>query len=86
MQYSLSKHAREEIKRRQISEFLLGEVLKNPQQIVEGFGGKKVYQSKVDFGRGRIYLLRAIVDDTMDPVVVITAYRTSRIEKYWRSE
>ena len=47
-------------------------------------GGRKVYQSRVDFGSGETYLVRAIVDDTLDPPVVITAYRTSKIDKYWR--
>jgi len=86
MVFSLSKHAKEELQRRQIPESFLENVLHHPEQIIEGFGGKKIYQSKVDFGRGKIYLLRVVVDDTMNPVVVITAYRTSKIEKYWRSE
>ena len=38
---------------------------------------------KLDFGGGRILLLRAIVDDRADPAVVVTVYRTSRINKYW---
>jgi hypothetical protein len=32
---------------------------------------------------GKMFLLRAIVDDSVDPAVVVTAYRTKRIEKYW---
>ena len=44
------------------------------------------YQSKVDFGNGKIFLLRVIVVDNIDPAVVITTYKTSRIEKYWRQE
>ena len=59
-------------------------VLNNPQQVVAAMGGRKVYQSRVDFGSGETYLVRAIVDDTLDPPVVITAYRTSKIDKYWR--
>jgi len=58
--------------------------LQNPQQIVEEYGEKKAYQSQSDFGHGRIYLLRAIVRDDIDPGVVVTVYRTSKIEKYWR--
>ena len=30
---------------------------------------------------GKIYLLRVIVDDSVDPAVVVTAYRTTKIEK-----
>ncbi len=30
-----------------------------------------------------MFLLRVIVDDSVDPAVVVTAYRTTKIEKYW---
>jgi hypothetical protein len=33
---------------------------------------------------GKMFLLRAIVDKSVDPAVVVTAYRTGKIEKYWR--
>jgi hypothetical protein len=29
-----------------------------------------------------MFLLRVIVDDDMDPAVVVTVYRTTTIEKY----
>jgi len=38
----------------------------------------------VDFGGGRILLLRVIVDDAVTPAVVVTVYRTSKVAKYWR--
>jgi hypothetical protein len=34
----------------------------------------------------RVYLLRVFVDIDRRPAEVVTAYRTSRIEKYWREE
>jgi hypothetical protein len=40
----------------------------------------------VDFGGGKTYLLRVMVNETVDPAVVVTAYRTSKIKKYWRTE
>jgi len=45
--------------------------------------GRKAYQSQVDF-HGKIFLVRAIVDESVDPASVVTAYRTSKISKYWR--
>ena len=59
-------------------------MLKNPQQIVSEYGGKKCYQSQLDFGGGRMHLLRAIVIENVDPAVVVTVYKTSKIGKYWR--
>jgi len=38
----------------------------------------------MDFGAGRTFLLRIIVDDTVEPAMVVTLYRTSKIDKYWK--
>jgi hypothetical protein len=81
----LSRHAREEIARRGIPQTLVDLVLDNPEQIVPERGGRVAYQSQVDFGGGRVFLLRVIVADTVDPAVVVTVYRTSKISKYWRT-
>ncbi len=84
MTYKISRHAQIEMERRQIYLSLVESVLDNPQQIILEREGRKVYQSKVDFGNGKLFLLRVIVADDIDPKVVITVYRTSKIEKYWR--
>jgi len=44
---------------------------------------KRVYQSQLDFGGGKLYLLRVIVSTDPDPPIVVTIYRTSKVEKYW---
>jgi hypothetical protein len=79
-----SRHAKEEMERRGIPLAWLESVLENPQQIVPEYREKKAYQSQIDFGGGKIYLLRVIVDDQAIPPLVITVYRTSKIIKYWR--
>jgi hypothetical protein len=71
--------------RRKIPLDLLESVLEYPQQVVPERSGRKAYQSQVDFGAGKIFLLRAIVDDQVDPTIVVTVYRTSKISKYWRA-
>jgi len=63
---------------------LLESVMKNPQQIIEQPDAKKVYQSQIDFGGGKIFLLRAIVIEFADSAMVVTVYRTKKISKYWR--
>jgi hypothetical protein len=83
-QFKLSAHAQEEVERRRIPMQLVESVLNNPQQVVPAFRGKTAYQSELDFGSGKKYLLRAIVDDSVYPAAVITVYRTSKINKYWR--
>ena len=59
-------------------------VLQEPQQKIPQPGGKCIYQAQVDFGGAKIYLLRAVVAEDRDPPVVVTVYRTSKIDKYWR--
>ncbi|MBI3992504.1 MAG: DUF4258 domain-containing protein [Candidatus Lambdaproteobacteria bacterium] len=84
MRFRLSKHVEEELRRRRIPREALELVLEVPQQIIEERIGRKAYQSQVEFEGGKLYLLRAIVFDGVDPALVVTAYRTSRIRKYWR--
>ena len=83
MDFRISRHAEEELVRRAIPRRLLEETLNAPQQIVTAHLGKSAYQSQLDFGQGKVYLLRAIVSEATDPPVVVTVYRTSKVHKYW---
>jgi hypothetical protein len=74
------------MERRGVSVSLVESVLREPQQVVLGYGQTKTYQSRIEFGGGKVYLVRVIVDDTVDPPMVITAYRTGKIGKYWRKQ
>ncbi len=84
MSFRFSKHAESELVLRQIPRELAEEVLRQPQQVVPERPPKKAYQSRVDFGGGRIFLLRVILDDTIEPAIVVTLYRTKKIDKYWK--
>ena len=83
MDFEVTEHARDELARRSIPSELLREVLLSPQQIVPTYGNRVVYQSQVYLGEGRTYLLRAVVDDNVQPAEVVTVYKTSKISKYW---
>ncbi len=85
MTFRLSNHAKEEMARRSIPWSLLEQVLQNLQQIVVERENLKAYQSSATFDDGRTFLIRAIVNDTLQPAVVVTVYRTSKIGKYWRN-
>ncbi len=84
MNFKLSGHAEKELERRKIPRAYIDVVLNSPQQIVPEKEGRNAYQSKLDFG-GKVYLVRAIVKEN-EPAMVVTVYRTSKIDKYWRSE
>jgi hypothetical protein len=83
LNFFVSPHARKEMVRRLIPATVLDSVLQNPDQVVPEKYGCKAYQSRVNFS-GKVFLVRAIVNDAVDPAVVVTVYRTTRIHKYWR--
>ena len=80
-----SDHARLEIVRRDIPFEVVEQVLSSPEQSVPEHGGLVARQSRVELV-GKQYLVRVIVAERPDATVVVTAYRTSRIGKYWRSK
>jgi len=86
-EYRLSDHARMEIARRQISESEVARVLAAPEQTERVRKGREVYQSRLEWGEPpKTYLLRVFVDVDREPPEVVTVYRTSKVEKYWRRE
>jgi hypothetical protein len=86
-EYILTGHALFEMQRRHIAEAEIDRVLSAPEQTESVRPGRVVYQSRLDVGEpARIFLLRVFVDVDRDPPEVVTAYRTSKLEKYWRSE
>jgi len=86
MRIRISRHAEWELNRRGIPLRMIEAVADHPEQRIPEHPGVWICQSRVRFGDGRIYLLRVVVADDEDPPVVVTAYRTSKIEKYWRPE
>ena len=72
--------------RRRIAAELVKSVLDDPEQVIAERQGRHVYQSRLEFENEGLFLLRVIVADNVDPAVVVTVYRTSKIEKYWRKQ
>lgn len=87
--YQISDHARFEMARRGISEKVLQTMLAKPEQVIETPSGRKVLQGRIQFpgvAGGKLCLVRVVVDPTKEPPLVITVYRTSKLQKYWRAE
>ena len=80
--FRITAHARAEIQRRRISEEELVAVLLSPGQVMPVRPGREVWQSLLQSG----YLLRVFIDIDRSPIEVVTAYRTSKLEKYWKVE
>jgi hypothetical protein len=81
--YVITDHAAFEMRRRGIPPDQVQHVLKNPGQRLAVRKGRHVLQSHISEG-GRHYLIRVFVDVGQSPAQVVTAYRTSKIDKYWR--
>jgi len=81
----LSAHAKEQIAGRGIPEAMVRDVVENPEQKYSNHIDETVCQSKKVFGE-KVYLIRVYVNFSKKPPVIISAYRTSKIKKYWRSE
>lgn len=87
MKYRLTDHAKKEMARRQISESMVAQVLSAPEQSEIVRSGREVFQSRIEMGEpAKTYLLRVFIDVDRNPPEVVTVYRTSKIDKYWRME
>jgi len=82
LEWVLTAHAETELRRRGLSRSLIGVVLAAPERRSPFRPGRDVLESRMVLD-GKPYLLRVFVDVDRSPVEVVTAYRTSKIEKYW---
>ncbi len=89
MIYVMSNHVLERAQERGISLLTIDAILENPHQIIadeSGETGQQVYQSIVSFEEKGDYLVRVFVNTAKAPPVVKSAYKTSKISKYYEGE
>lgn len=86
MAIEITEHARVQALRRGIPEETMLEVTRDPEQHVPVRRGREVRQSRFPGPSGdKRYLMRVVVDVSNEDVVIVTVYRTSKIDKYWTS-
>ena len=85
MEIKILPIARIKLTRRDIAIEWVTETVENPTQIVSGYGGRKIAQRKYNIGE-KEYLLRVVFQEEITEIIVISAYLTSQIKKYWREE
>jgi hypothetical protein len=59
------------------------ETINYPDQIVEGYGGRKVAQKKYMI-KDKEYLLRVVYEEEEEMNIVLTAYLTTQVVRYWK--
>ncbi|MCL4557888.1 MAG: DUF4258 domain-containing protein [Deltaproteobacteria bacterium] len=84
MRIVFTEHARFEAERRGIKEDTIRDLINQPQQEIPIQKGRVIFQNKYfDTSIKKEMLLRVIGKKVHNRFIVITAYKTSRIEKYW---
>ncbi len=71
--------------RRGIPEGWIRETVESPEQVMEGYGGRNVAHRKY-LKDEKEYLLRVVYERQEETVIVITAYLTSQLERYWKEK
>lgn len=76
-------HALENAHDRAISKKEVEEALRNPDLVDSGRTPRRVYTKRYfDTILEQEMLLRVVIEDTMEAVLVVTMYKTSKINKY----
>ena len=75
--------AHKKMAQRGIPEVWVEETLADPEQMVEGYAGRRVAHKRVAMEE-KERLLRVVYEETESTLVVVTAYLTSDIARYWR--
>ncbi len=81
MELEFSKHALEQMGRREIPINLATLVVEQPDSITDQDQTTRVYARLLN-QEGKFYLYRVFVNPMKKPAMVITVYKTSKIEKY----
>jgi len=83
--FKITSHALMEMERRGLTRAVIENILKAPGQAFETRPGRMVYQSVTKFHpAGKEYIVSVFLDIDRNPAEVVTAYRSTRVKKYWR--
>lgn len=83
--FLLTEHAEWQMRRRGLSQPLVRAVLTTPEQRIGVRPGREVWQSRHSLGPPeKQYLIRVVLDLDRLPPEIVTAYITSRVDKYWK--
>jgi len=81
MEFEFSKHALDQMERRYISKEVVLSIVHQPDSVIDQDETTRIYSKLVDMD-SKIYLYRVFVNYVKNPSIIITAYKTSKIEKY----
>lgn len=76
MKIDITRYANERMEKYNVPEDLVKETIHNPDSVVDGYGGRKIYQKKLNS-----YIVRVIVEENKEIKRVITVYK-AKSERY----
>ena len=76
MEIEITDHAKERMELYNIPEELVKDTIHNPDSIVEGHDGRKIYQKKLNS-----YIVRLIIEENKEIKRVVTVYK-ARSDRY----
>jgi hypothetical protein len=79
--FKFSNHAIEQIETRSLSMQVIEGILLSEEKIITKAGNIDIYQ-KIIVEADKPYLYRVFVNNSKIPFLVVTVYKTSKIEKY----
>lgn len=82
--YQFSQHALEQMHLRGISRAVVESILIKPDQLKQS-GDLTVFQRICTEESGELFLVRVFVNEKKAPNLVVTVYKTSKIQKYYES-
>ena len=86
MNFIFSKHADEQMVRRSLKRSVVEAVFLKPEQVLEDENDEdiKIHQSIVKEG-DILFLYRVFVNTKVQPNMIVTLYKTTKIDKYYES-
>lgn len=81
MKFQFSSHALQRMKNRNISNEIVLKVVGSPDSVSLQNDSVVVYSKIVEFN-SKTYLYRVFVNNDKIPPLIVTAYKTSKFEKY----
>jgi len=82
MNYHYSKHAAEQIENRNLDRHVIDDVIYLPDVIIKHDECLNIFQKIVYDKNKKPYLYRVFMNECKEPSLVVTAYKTSKVEKY----
>ncbi|UCE13550.1 MAG: DUF4258 domain-containing protein [Candidatus Heimdallarchaeota archaeon] len=86
MKIQFSEHALERMRARNLTTDQIKEAITNPDEQLPNEIGKVAHKVLNDNTTPEKYLLRVFYKEEEDRIFVISAYKTVKIEKYWKGE